>query len=137
VSLNGSNIIIVKTKFIEYWGGRNVLETVSKMQWYEDSVCPSSVLRPRPAEHMRHGSGQPGSYFKKFHNFSLQTNWTKCRDGIGSRSKSRILPSSPVLPQNYPTLELFFYALFDLLIVFFFFIVSALRQDWSQSAADY
>lgn len=38
------------------------------------SVCLSSVLSPRPAEHLRHSSAQAGSYFKKVNNFSLQAS---------------------------------------------------------------
>lgn len=48
---------------------------------------------------------------------------------LGAGLKHRILPSSPVLPQNYLTLELCSYELFDLLIMGSFFIVLALQQD--------
>lgn len=49
--------------------------------------------------------------------------------GLRAGLKHGILPSSPVLPQNYLTLELYSYALFNLLIMCSFFVVLALKQD--------
>lgn len=79
VSLNGSNTLIMKTNLWNFGEAEEFGSLCPRGSGVRYSVCLSSVLGPRPAEHLRHGSAQAGSSFK-FPNFSLQTNSTKCRD---------------------------------------------------------